>query len=499
MKNIKKWFSLVELIVALTVLIILSTIWFMKYSDYISSSRDATRYSKLKEISDLLKSYNISKTLPVPYNFVEIKALWETIWYQWYVWVDILDKIHYSSDWKDPGDDNYFTYYITQDRKSFQLMWFFEDEESKKLTSFVINKTNAIDYINRYPFVLWDKIWILTDEFNTPVQEISEFTDSWYVDLTNDHKDKIFKAYITNDRVYSFSWELLDSKLYSITHKSKFWDPNNCPEWYISVWGDVDFWQKGFCVAKYEMTFSEKDSPWSPTNSNFNAYDYEEWKYYKSRIDYPVVNLTQEEAIEACKRLWKWYHLITNNEWMTIARQIEFESENWKSNSPSLDDTLYTWNSDYSYNWCNDNTWPNDKATKTWDWNPNCFYKRKNILFNWEIIWDFAWNVAEHVNKANTKDGSGFDDWQTSLGSSTSCFVDWNTVSDDDKSKYGPLLWETSDQWIGWICSPSWVYDNVFIRWWSYLAQEDSWIYNIVLRKNNSSSELDHVWFRCAR
>ena len=46
----------------------------MKYSSYISDSRDATRYSKINEISDLTKTYNISHTLPAPLDFIEVKA-----------------------------------------------------------------------------------------------------------------------------------------------------------------------------------------------------------------------------------------------------------------------------------------------------------------------------------------------------------------------------------------------------------------------------------------
>lgn len=43
----------------------------------------------------------------------------------------------------------------------------------------------------------------------------------------------------------------------------------------------------------------------------------------------PWVSITQPQAITECNSLWAWYHLITNNEWMTIARNIEANSQNW--------------------------------------------------------------------------------------------------------------------------------------------------------------------------
>jgi len=494
------WFTLPELLVWLAILVFLSTIWYMKYSDYISDSRDATRFSKINEISDLIKAYKISHTLPAPLDFIEVKSRWKVIWYQWYAWPDVLEKIHYSAEWKDPNDYTYFTYYITSDRKSFELMWFYENEASLEYSLF-ISKANAkkVDYSIRYPYVSWDKVWVYTTEDNIPVQEVDGYENAWEIDLSWANKDDIFKVFITNEQIYKFTWEILASKMYSITNKWQFWDPNNCPEWYISVWWDVDFDQKWFCVAKYEMTFSELDSPWNPTNSTYNAYDYINWKYYKSRVDYPVVNLTQEEAIEACKKLWKWYHLITNKEWMTIARQIEFEKQNWKSEEPWLFDTLFLWNSNYSENWCTDNTWPNDKATKTWDWDQNCFYKRKNTLFNGEIIWDFAWNVAEHVNKANTISWSWYDDNQTSLWSSSDCYVEWNTLWDSERKQYWSLFWDTYLQWIWKVCRPSWVSNNVFIRGWAYWWGKVVWIYNLLLDKRNLGSKQNYIWFRCAR
>lgn len=46
---------------------------------------------------------------------------------------------------------------------------------------------------------------------------------------------------------------------------------------------------------------------------------------------YPIVDITQAAAIDACKSMGEGYHLITNNEWMTIARNIEATSQNWSS------------------------------------------------------------------------------------------------------------------------------------------------------------------------
>jgi len=45
----------------------------------------------------------------------------------------------------------------------------------------------------------------------------------------------------------------------------------------------------------------------------------------------PIADITQLQAISACQSMWAWYHLITNNEWMSIARNIEQQPVNWSS------------------------------------------------------------------------------------------------------------------------------------------------------------------------
>lgn len=45
--------------------------------------------------------------------------------------------------------------------------------------------------------------------------------------------------------------------------------------------------------------------------------------------DVPIATITQSGAIAACKSIGA--HLITNNEWMTIARNAEQNPNNWSS------------------------------------------------------------------------------------------------------------------------------------------------------------------------
>ncbi len=79
----QKAFTLVELIVVITILAILGTIWFVSYTWFMSTARDSNRLTQLEWIHNWLESYKTRWKLPLPDDSVTIYASWTIIWYQW--------------------------------------------------------------------------------------------------------------------------------------------------------------------------------------------------------------------------------------------------------------------------------------------------------------------------------------------------------------------------------------------------------------------------------
>jgi len=188
-------FTLVELIVVITIVWILSTVWFVSYSGYLTGARDSNRISQLTKLSDSLQVYSASKTLPLPDDAIDITASWTVIAYQGYVWVDVLESIDYTNWGRDPKDDSYYTYYLTKDRKSLQLMAMMEEQQSVASMSNHLQQVIASTQVNanfeeRFPKVYGRKLWILTysddsnpTQLNTPAQEISVNVTAWFLDI----------------------------------------------------------------------------------------------------------------------------------------------------------------------------------------------------------------------------------------------------------------------------------------------------------------------------
>lgn len=253
----KKWFTLVELIVVVVILSILSVIWFVSYSSYITWVRDANRISSLHSIIDWLKVYSLKKTIPLPENKIEIKNWSEVISYQWEVWEKILESIDYSSEWIDPKDKNFYTYYLTKDRNWYQLMGLLEEPYLKTAFIKLWEEANA-DYTNRYPYVVWLKLWILTDETNTPIEDISTIQTAWELDISDVTTDT-YKLYLKNDDVLIWSWTDFAQIPDILYDKWRGWSVENN----VLSYTDLDWWNTTFIDCSNNSVWTIVNYGWS--------------------------------------------------------------------------------------------------------------------------------------------------------------------------------------------------------------------------------------------
>lgn len=217
-KKTIKWFTLVELIIVITILSILATIWFVSYNGHLITVRDTNRISQLAAIHDWLEVYRTKNDLPLPENSVEVRA-WTTavVGYQWYMWKNNLETIAYNKWGIDPKDQTYFTYYVSKDRKYFQLMAFLEDQANKQVVKAWINQANAVDYSIRYPTVYWKKLGILTDLTNTPIQEIATIKTATYLDLV--WTTAQYNAIYSDNNKITWTWVALSATIYNASCK----------------------------------------------------------------------------------------------------------------------------------------------------------------------------------------------------------------------------------------------------------------------------------------
>jgi len=209
-------FTLVELIVVITILAILATIGFVSFSGYLAWTRDTNRVAQLKSMSDALELYRTKKSLPIPDDKVDIKANWKVIAYQWDIWKNVLETIEYTESWLDPKYKEYFSYYLTKNKKYFQLMAFLEEENEDVVAlrphpnppltgEGIATKTFAADYSDKYPFVTWRNLWILTDAENNPIHKVDSISSSWSINIS-DVWNNTYKSFLKWNDFLTWTW-----------------------------------------------------------------------------------------------------------------------------------------------------------------------------------------------------------------------------------------------------------------------------------------------------
>ncbi len=302
--NIKA-FTLVELIVVITIVWILSTVGFVSYSWYLTGARDSNRFSQLTKLSDSLQTYAASKSLPLPDDYIEITASGATnvIAYQWYVWVDVLETIDYTNGGKDPKDDSYFTYYLTKDRKSLQLLALMEDGASANTDIF--QKSYAVDYEERFPRTYGNKLWVLTDTTNTPVQEIGSLQTAWFLDIFH-----------TADEYTAYFWENGNfSGTGSILGKTILWEWRLVWAWsFNNISGNTifdDSWN-------YNWSIFGTPTPTTIIGKNWNA------------LDFVSADGSAGAYIDIPINEWIGTWVFTFAFWMNPDEQSEWTTNNWQ-------------------------------------------------------------------------------------------------------------------------------------------------------------------------
>ena len=155
-----------------------------------------------------------------------------------------------------------------------------------------------------------------------------------------------------------------------------------CPPGFVDMPHLAGYTKEDFCVAKYEMKKDASDNAVSQAKSP------------------PWVSITRNNAIDRCTDMGAGYDLITNDEWQTMARNIELVGNNWNGGKVGSVAINQGHNDDY----------PNVALSAPKNSDDGCSYtkntcdkngwhaqRRTHNLSNGQVIWDAGGNVAEWV------------------------------------------------------------------------------------------------------
>lgn len=183
-----KGFTLVELIVVITILVILGTISFLQLGSFAGSARDSVRLSDIGNIIQglelvLIKNGSLVAPDASDKGIITLMASGTVIGYQWYAGNNVLRVINMSHT-TDPLDKKYYTYSTNANYTKYQVLGLMEESD----TLGWIDMAYA-GYETRIPIAQGSSLWILLENTgssnNTPIQELYAVNTFTGVDVVN--------------------------------------------------------------------------------------------------------------------------------------------------------------------------------------------------------------------------------------------------------------------------------------------------------------------------
>lgn len=238
------------------------------------------------------------------------------------------------------------------------------------------------------------------------------------VDPLNGISSNLYYTYTTDGTAYIIRAQRLESVEQRAKHPNGFplgvgEEPHVYPTHWVAVPGNGTFGTSDFYVMKYEAKCiqTSNNTPLIAPLTGVDSYDNSAQtctgasRYVASTPGgYPIGSISHATAVSYCDALDA--HLMTNAEWMTIARNAEQVDENWTNGSVG-DGALKRGNSSSG-----------NTAMEGFD-SLSGTNTRTMTLSNSSVIWDLAGNVWNHVKKDdadtlvdNLPTDGGADGWR---------------------------------------------------------------------------------------
>lgn len=443
-----KAFTLVELIVVITILAVLWTIAFISFQGYTINARDSVRKNDINSIMSSLEYFSLNTWFyPEPSNSNQISFSWAEVWTQWTIWDDLILRLgKISKKPVDPLTQSEYTYSRLNTKNEYQIAAIFESE-----TAWIfLNQVNAWDK-NGSAYIKWN--------FNWQVAKVSTWSITYILAVP---------SIITSD----LTLELID-----VVSQRKFVynEYSNLPSSYDWSVYNIDW---GFDFAPNKLVvYSSWDLDELNTDVDIQIsflkelQDSYSWTILEVAPDLkPIINIDIDTStpsdnaknlawtiikynVREIKTIIYWYPTITstsswwpsNCAWITIT-WVTYPAITYTHPTLNHSDTLtWTWTNSISnwaetYTWdinCNDwtksiaseNMVTNCNTNYTWDWDScepgsqtfNCTAKPVtwtiwNSVSSYTQTWNWSsWAPVDSVTTYNT------------TSSTTSCNYDCNT------------------------------------------------------------------------
>jgi prepilin-type N-terminal cleavage/methylation domain-containing protein len=222
MNKQKQAFTLVELIVVITILAILWTIAFISLQWYSKDARDWVRISDVSNMKTALELFHLDAgKYPLPDSGETVVYSWAIVWTQWEFWDTVVSNLSRSLNKAptDPLSDKKYVYSVSWNRNNFEILNLIEWEWDIALWN--ISQTNAVT-TTRIAKVEWIYNWLYVKTGNYIVVTPSLITALEYTtwdDISSEilssmvveWYDNVPDAWNATTQTWAISWIVLSA------------------------------------------------------------------------------------------------------------------------------------------------------------------------------------------------------------------------------------------------------------------------------------------------
>lgn len=213
----KKAFTLVELVVIVTILIVLATIWIINYLGYSSQARDSLRLTDLWNIKKSIDMYEANNSkLPDISEPFSVLSWTQILFNQWVFWTGTVATLKWFINEvpKDPITWIPYSYSLANNKVEYELGWLLENE---KMSYFPIEQANAdAEQIFAQSIIKWNYNWKFVKTIsNDGIIVLASPSITINTDDINQIQDIASQNLFVYDRFYNLPQNFQDSK-YSV-------------------------------------------------------------------------------------------------------------------------------------------------------------------------------------------------------------------------------------------------------------------------------------------
>ena len=206
MNQNKKAFTLIEIVVAITILVVLSVIGMMTLQSHQKDARDSVRISDVELINRAMDVYYVDyRNYPEPSDYTSIAFTWTELWQQGTVWKSVIINLKsLSKELSDPLKGTEYTYSRLNTKEQYQIATILEGTLLNNIIP--TNTANAENSV-------WVDDWVayIDGKYNWLVGSIQKWWEVIAVALpsiiTSDLSNTDYEDIIANNSLlYNWEW-----------------------------------------------------------------------------------------------------------------------------------------------------------------------------------------------------------------------------------------------------------------------------------------------------